>query len=82
MAMNMTHLKANIASTLAPELRAAALEGVRTVLTEANTDTLIKRLVTLIKAKMPVYLRWLPLGTILDRLMPDALLKVFEEALS
>ena len=66
---------------MAPELRAAALEGVRAVLTEANTDLLIERIVALIKPKLPVYLRWLPLGTILDRLFPDVLLRVFEEAL-
>jgi hypothetical protein len=78
--MNRTHLKANVFSDLGPEVRAAALEGIRAVLTENNTDALIE--IIMGKLRLPLWLRWLPLRAVLDRLLPDALLRVFEEALS
>lgn len=77
MAINFTHIR----SQLTEDARNATLAGVRTVLTEENTDILIERMVALIKPKLPVYLRWIPVGTVLDALLPGALLKVFEEVL-
>ena len=77
MGINITHIRAQ----LIDEVRAATLQGVRTVLTEENTDILIERMVALIKPRLPVYLRWIPIGTVLDALLPGALLKVFEEVL-
>ena len=82
MSMNFSHLRANVASQVMPEVRSATLEGVRAVLTEANTDILIERMVKAIKAQLPAYLRWIPIGTVLDALFPGVLLKMFEDALS
>lgn len=42
------------------------------ILTEENTDVLIDQVLSLIK--LPVWLRWLPLRSILDRLLPDVLI--------
>ena len=72
----------NIASNLTAEAKGAALSGIREVLTEENTDKIIARLVEIIKGRLPLYLRWIPVGTVLDALLPGALLKVFEEVLS
>ena len=71
-----------IGAGLADDAKAAALSGIREVLTEENSDKLIARVVELVKPKLPVYLRWVPIGTVLDALLPGVLLKVFEEALS
>ena len=71
-----------IGARLADDAKAAALSGIREVLTEENSDKLIARVVELVKPKLPVYLRWIPIGTVLDALLPGVLLKVFEEALS
>ena len=72
----------NIASNLSADAKSAALSGLREVLTEENTDKIIARLVEIIKGRLPLYLRWIPVGTVLDALLPGALLKVFEEVLS
>lgn len=71
----------SVATNLTSDARAAALAGIREVLTEDNTDKIIARMVELIKPKLPIYLRWIPIGTVLDALLPGALLKVFEEVL-
>ena len=71
-----------IGAGLADDAKAAALSGIREVLTEENSDKLIARVVELVKPKLPVYLKWLPIGTIMDALLPATLLRVFEEALS
>lgn len=42
------------------------------ILTEENTDKLIDIVLALIK--LPIWLRWLPLRSILDRLLPNVLL--------
>ena len=70
-----------IGAGLADDAKAAALSGIREVLTEENSDKLIARVVELVKPKLPVYLRWVPIGTVLDALLPGVLLRVFEEAL-
>ena len=66
---------------LSTDMKAAALAGIRVVLTEENTDVLIARIEALIKPKLPWYAKYLPIGAILDRLLPDVLLRVFEEHL-
>lgn len=71
----------NIATNLSVDAKSAALSGLREVLTEENTDKIIARLVEIIKGRLPIYLRWIPVGTVLDALLPGALLKVFEEVL-
>ena len=71
-----------IGAGLAGDAKAAALVGIREVLTEENSDKLIARLMEILKPKLPVWARWLPLGKVLDALLPGALLKVMEEALS
>ena len=71
----------NIASNLSADAKSAALSGLREVLTEENTDKIIARLVEIIKGRLPLYLRWIPVGAVLDALLPGALLKVFEEVL-
>ena len=71
----------SVASNLSTDARAAALAGLREVLTEDNTDKIIARLVEIIKPRLPIYLRWIPVGTVLDALLPGALLRVFEEVL-
>ena len=70
-----------VGAGLADDAKAAALSGIREVLTEENSDKLIARVVELVKPKLPVYLRWVPIGTVLDALLPGVLLRVFEEAL-
>ena len=64
------------------EAKAGALTTARSILTEHNTDALIEVLVPRIKAKLPMWLKWLPLGTILDKILPGTLLSVIEEVLS
>jgi len=70
-----------VAANLTGEAKVAALAGIREVLTEENTDKIIARMVELIKPRLPIYLRWIPVGTVLDALLPGALLRVFEEVL-
>lgn len=66
---------------ISPDLRAAALEGIRAVLTEENTDALIAKIEAAIKPRLPWYAKFLPIGKVLDTLLPGVLLKVFEEHL-
>lgn len=70
---------AKVNVVLQAEAKNAALVAIREILTEENTDALIE----LIKDKLhlPLWLRWLPLGMILDKLLPGTLLRVFEEVL-
>ena len=77
MSVDFASIRANVAA----DARAAALTGIREVLTEENSDKIIARVVELVKPKLPIYLRWIPVGTVLDALLPGVLLKVFEEAL-
>ena len=66
---------------LAGDAKAAALEGIRSVLTEENTDKLIELLERELAKVLPWWARFLPIGVVLDRLLPDILLRVFEDAL-
>lgn len=62
--------------------RQGALDVARSILTEEKTDALIAILVPKIKAAMPGWLRWLPVGYVLDKLLPGTILSVLEEVLS
>lgn len=73
--------RARILQNLGEDARVATLSGVREVLTEENTDAIIERIVSYVKPRLPFYLKWLPLGTVLDSLLPGALLKVFDDLL-
>lgn len=79
---NFAAARARIATNLSADVRSATLVGVKEVLNEENTDALIARIVPKVKAALPAYLRWLPIGTVLDALLPGALGKVFEEILT
>lgn len=46
------------------------------ILTEENTDIVIDQVLSLIK--LPIWLRWLPLRSILDRLLPDVLINALK----
>lgn len=65
---------------LVAEARTAGLEAIREVLTEENTDELIALILE--HLKLPFWMRWLPIGAVLDRLLPDTLLRIFEKVLS
>lgn len=64
------------------EARAGALTTARAILTEDNTDALIAAIVPRVKKALPKYLQWLPIGTILDKILPGTVLSVVEEVLS
>lgn len=64
------------------EAKAGALVTARSILTEENTDALIEAIVPRVKAALPSYLKWLPIGTILDKVLPGTVLSVVEELLS
>ena len=65
-----------------PEQKQAALAVIRSVLTEENSDKLKRILKRGIKKKLPGWLRWLPIGKILDSLLPEVLIDFFEHLLS
>lgn len=72
----------SLVTNLTVEAKSAALAGVRAVLTEANTDRIIEMLEARIAPKLPWYARWVPLGVVLDRMLPETLLRVFEDFLA
>ena len=59
------------------ELKRAAIDAVSAAFTEERTDALISKLTS----KVPFWLRWLPIGTLLDRVLPEALIDWMEETL-
>lgn len=62
---------------LSHDLKAALMDAIRAVFTEERTDDLIRRLV----AKLPFWLRWLPIGPALDRIIPDIFVSFLDENL-
>lgn len=72
-------LRAQLLARLSAETRRAALEAVREILTEENTDAVIAIVVE--RLPLPFWLRWLPVRAVLDRLLPGTLLRVLEELL-
>lgn len=73
-------LRSQLAVRVGDAGRSAALEALREILTEENTDALIRIIED--KISLPFWLRWIPLGSILDRLLPEKLLEVFEDLLT
>ena len=63
------------------QTRFIALETIRSVLTEKNTDQLRNVLRHRIKRKLPRWARFLPIGRIIDALLPEVLLEFFEDIL-
>ncbi len=61
--------------------RQLAVDVLRQVLTEENTDRLKDLIVTRIKRVLPRWARWLPIGRVIDALLPGVLLSVLEEVL-
>lgn len=78
---NFAEARARIATNLSTDVRAATITGIREVLTEANTDAIIERVIPRVKSALPAYLKWLPVGTVLDYLLPGTLEKVIVEIL-
>ena len=56
-----------------------ALDVLRSVLTEEHTDRAKDLIVARIKPHLPFWARWLPIGRVIDALLPEVLLSVFEE---
>ncbi len=59
-----------------------ALQIVEQVLTEENTDALIEIIVKRVKKVLPFWAKWLPIGTVLDKLFPDVLIDALRELLT
>lgn len=76
----MAEVPAVVAGVIS-DAKGGALAGLRAVLTEENTDKIIAKLEEAIKARLPWYAKWIPLGVILDKMFPEILLKVFEDVL-
>lgn len=71
-----------LVSQVSLDARNGALVTARTILTEENTDKVIAILVPRVKAKLPFWAQWLPIGRVLDALLPGVVLQVLEEFLS
>ena len=63
------------------QAKAGARSAARAILTEEKTDALIAIIVPRVKAALPSYLRWIPIGTVLDKLLPGTILSIVEEVL-
>lgn len=59
----------------------AALKILEEIITEESTDRFKVYARDLIKAKLPIWLRWLPIGRVIDALLPEVLLAVLKELL-
>lgn len=64
-------------SKLSPDLKRMVMDALRAALTESRTDDLIRRATS----KLPFWLRWLPIGPALDRMLPEVLLGFVDENL-
>lgn len=73
---------ANVSADLdvAIDLRALALEILRQVFTEENTDVLIEWVKE--RVKLPIWLAWFPLGMVLDQIFPKVVLELLEKILT
>lgn len=59
-----------------------ALDVVQGILTENNTDKLKDIIVARIKPHLPFWAKWLPIGRVIDALLPEVLLSVFKDLLT
>ena len=69
------------AESLVKQRRKFASEILHSVLTEENTDRAKDLLVAGIAPKLPFWARWLPIGYVLDALLPEVLLSVIDDLL-
>ena len=51
------------------------------ILTEDHTDRVKDAIVARIKPHLPFWARWLPIGRVIDALLPGVLLSVLEDVL-
>ena len=63
------------------KVRQLAYDTLKDVLTEERTDSIKDLLVDGIKSKLPRWMRWLPIGKVIDALLPEVLLSVLKDAL-
>lgn len=73
-------LRQQLLTELESDSRQAALEALEKILTEENTDALIEILMDMLK--LPFWLRWLPIGSVLDQVLPETLLDLFRKLLA
>lgn len=73
-------LRQQLLSQLGEDSRQAALRALEAILTEENTDALIEILMDMLP--LPFWMKWLPIGSVLDRLLPETLLNLFEKLLA
>lgn len=73
-------LRQQLLTRLEDSTREAGLTAIREILTEENTDALIEILMD--RLKLPFWLSWLPIGKVLDKMLPETLLNLFEDLLA
>ena len=59
-----------------------AKDVIRSVLTEKHTDRVNDIIVARVKPHLPFWLRWVPIGRVLDALLPGVLLSVLDDVLN
>lgn len=64
------------------EDRQSAWAVIEQVVNEERTDELIDKLVKRVKPKLPVWLRWLPIGMVLDAIFPEIVLGWLKDLLT
>ncbi len=62
-----------------PEVKEAALDAVRAAFTEERTDAFIAKLTA--RLPWPWWTKFIPVGQVLDQLLPDVLIDFLEEVL-
>lgn len=73
-------LRQQLLTRLEDSTREAGLTAIREILTEENTDALIE--ILLDRISLPFWLSWLPIGKVLDKMLPETLLNLFEDLLA
>jgi len=63
-------------------VRQDTLEVIKAYLTEENSDVFVRALTRRVKRRLPRWVRWLPVGRVLDALLPEILLEFFEDLLA
>ena len=64
------------------QAKQATLVVLKEVLTEESSDKLKRILKKKIKSKLPGWAKWIPIGQILDALLPEVLIDFFEDILT
>ena len=62
--------------------RKATLDVLSQYLTEENSDLFVDYMTKRVKRRLPRWLRWLPIRRVLDALLPEVLLGLFEDLLA